>query len=184
MSKVYILLADGFEEIEGLTVVDLLRRAGINIDTVSIKDTTEITGARGIKVIADKLISEISDDGNMLVLPGGMPGTNYLKQSDEVKELIMSYYNSDKYIAAICAAPTVFGEMGLLNGRKATCYPGLEPSLAGAMWPGESQSVVRDGKIITSRGLGTAIDFALELIEVLINDTKADEIAKSVVYKR
>ena len=183
MSKVYILLADGFEEIEGLTVVDLLRRSGIDIEMVSIKDELNITGARGIKVIADKLITDITDKADMLVLPGGMPGTNYLKQSEAVKKMVMDYLNDDKYIAAICAAPTIFGEMGLLNGKKATCYPGLEPSLTGAMWPGESDPVVRDGKIITSRGLGTAIDFALEIIRVLINDIKAEEIAKSIVYK-
>ena len=119
-----------------------------------------------------------------MVLPGGMPGTNYLKESQAVRDMVQSYYDNGKYIAAICAAPTVFGDMGLLNGKKATCYPGLEPGLKGAMWPGEGESVVQDGKIITSRGLGTAIDFSLKLIEVLKDSKKADEIAQSVVYKR
>ena len=184
MSKVYVLLADGFEEIEGLTVVDLLRRAGIEVVLASIKDTTDIKGARGINVVADELLSDIKDSADMVVLPGGMPGTNYLKESQAVRDMVQSYYDNGKYIAAICAAPTVFGDMGLLNGKKATCYPGLEPGLSGAMWPGEGESVVQDGKIITSRGLGTAIDFSLKLIEVLKDFKKADEIAQSVVYKR
>ena len=184
MSKVYVLLADGFEEIEGLTVVDLLRRAGIEVVLASIKDTTDIKGARGINVVADELLSDIKDSADMVVLPGGMPGTNYLKESPAVRDMVQSYSDNGKYIAAICAAPTVFGDMGLLNGKKATCYPGLEPGLKGAMWPGEGESVVQDGKIITSRGLGTAIDFSLKLIEVLKDSKKADDIAQSVVYKR
>ena len=182
MSKAYILLADGFEEVEGLTAVDLMRRAGIEVVMASIKDDVNITGARGIKVIADTTIDEIDADADMLILPGGMPGTNYLKQSDKVKDMILRYNEAGKYLAAICAAPTVYGEMGLLRGKKATCYPGLEAGLLDAMWPGESETVVRDGQFITSRGVGTAIDFALELITVLIDDKKAEEIAKSVVY--
>lgn len=184
MSKVYILLANGFEEIEGLMAVDLMRRAGIDIKMVSITDSLDITGARGIGVKADITLKEAGDDADMVVLPGGMPGTNYLKESDEVRAMVQNYYDSDKFIAAICAAPTVFGAMGLLNGKKATCYPGLEASLTGAMWPGADYPVVQDGKIITSRGLGTAADFALKLIENLIDSKKADEIAQSVVYSR
>lgn len=182
MNKVYILLADGFEEIEGLTVVDLMRRAGIDITMVSIKDDLNITGARGIKVIADMLIKDMEYDGNMLVLPGGMPGTNYLKESSAVKDAILNYKEAGKYLAAICAAPTIFGEMGLLRDIKATCYPGLEAGLTGALWPGENEKVIHDGQFITSRGLGTAIDFALKLISVLKDNNKAAEIAKSVVY--
>ena len=182
MNKVYILLADGFEEIEGLTVVDLMRRAGIEISMVSIKDDLNITGARGIKVVADMLIKDMQYDGNMLVLPGGMPGTNDLKESEAVKEAILKYKEDGKYLAAICAAPTVFGGMGLLRDVKATCYPGLEAGLTGAMWPGEGVKVVHDGQFITSRGLGTAIDFALKLIAILTDNNKAEQIAKSVVY--
>lgn len=182
MKKAYIMLADGFEEIEGLTAVDLMRRAGIEVVMVSIKDDVNIKGARGINVVADTVISDKLTDGDMIILPGGMPGTNYLKESDMVKALVNCYNDSGKYIAAICAAPTVFGSMGLLNGKKATCYPGLEAGLEGAMWPGEGVKVVVDGNIITSRGVGTAIDFALKLIEVLIDDKKAEEIATSIVF--
>ena len=170
MKKAYIFLADGFEEVEGLTAVDLLRRAGIEVVMVSIKDDVNIKGARGINVVADTTISESLTDADMVILPGGMPGTNYLKASDEVKNLVNAYNDAGKYVAAICAAPTVFGEMGILQGKKATCYPGLEHGLLGAMLPGEDYSVVQDGNIITSRGVGTAIDFALKLIEEWEND--------------
>ena len=182
MSKVYIFLADGFEEIEGLTCVDLLRRAGIDITMVSITENVEITGARGIKVLADTTISADISDGDMLILPGGMPGTTNLKNCEAVKNAINAYNEAGKYLAAICAAPTVFGEMGLLRGKKATCYPGLEAGLIDAMLPGEDKKVIVDDKFITIRGLGTAIEFALKLIEILIDTKKADEIAKSIVY--
>lgn len=182
MSKVYILLADGFEEIEGLTVVDLMRRARIDINMVSIKDTLDITGARGIGIKADMLMSNISDDADMLVLPGGMPGTNNLKESVEVRDLILKYNEDGRYIAAICAAPTVFGYLGLLNGRRATCYPGMEAGLTEAIVMGDEKTVVQDGNIITSRGLGTAIDFALKLIEILTDKNTADQISRSIVY--
>ena len=130
------------------------------------------------------LLSDIADEADMVILPGGMPGTTNLKESSEVRNMVQKYYDAGKYIAAICAAPTVFGDIGLLNGKKATCYPGLEAGLNGAMWPGEGESVVVDGNIITSRGVGTAIDFALKLIEILIDEDKADSIGASVVYKR
>ena len=182
MAKTAIFFANGFEEIEALTVVDLLRRAGVEVVMVSIKDDVNIKGARGINVIADTTLSGNLSDADMVILPGGMPGTNYLKASEEVRAIVNEYNDEGKFVAAICAAPTVFGDMGILLGKKATCYPGLEPGLNGAMWPGADYSVVQDGNIITSRGVGTAIDFALKLIEVLIDKKKADEIAASIVY--
>ena len=182
MSKAYILIADGFEEIEGLMCVDFMRRAGIDIKMVSIKDTKNIIGARGIEIVTDMVISDIDDDADMLILPGGMPGTNYLKQSADVKNAVLDYDAKGKYLAAICAAPTVFGEMGLLNGKKATCYPGIESGLVGAEAITDGTKVVVDGRYITSRGLGTAIDFALKLIEILCDNNKSKEIASSVVY--
>ena len=182
MSKAYMLMANGFEEIEGLMCVDLMRRAGIDIKMVSITDEKNITGARGIEVVTDMLISEIDSEADMLILPGGMPGTNYLKASEAVKTAVLDYEAKGKYLAAICAAPTVFGEMGLLKGKKATCYPGLEAGLVGAEAITDGTKVIVDGKFITSRGLGTAIDFALKLIEILIDKNKSEEIASSVVY--
>lgn len=182
MKKAYIFLADGFEEVEGLTAVDLLRRAGVEVVMVSIKDDVNIKGARGINVVADTTISDDMTDADMVILPGGMPGTNYLKESEAVRKLVAHYNDEGKFVAAICAAPTVFGDMGILQGKKATCYPGLEAGLIGAMHPGEDYKVVQDGNIITSRGVGTAIDFALKLIEVLIDPKKSAEIAASIVY--
>ena len=135
MSKVYILVADGFEEIEGLTVVDLLRRARIDIKMVSITDTLKVVTSHNIEIRADVLLSDIINEtelADMLVLPGGMKGTNNLKASSEVDSIIRKYREAGKYLAAICAAPTVYGEKGLLEGKKATCYPGLEDGLVGA----------------------------------------------------
>ena len=182
MSKAYIFIADGFEEIEGLMCVDLMRRAGIEVKMFSIKDDKNVTGARGIHVVTDAVIDEIDDSADLLILPGGMPGTNYLNESDKVKKAILDYDSKDKYLAAICAAPMVFGGMGLLKGKKATCYPGMEEKLIGADILTDGSPVAVDGRYITSRGLGTAIDFALKLIEILCGKNKSEEIAASVVY--
>jgi 4-methyl-5(b-hydroxyethyl)-thiazole monophosphate biosynthesis len=180
--SIAVFLADGFEEIEGLTVVDLCRRAGITVHTVSITGSLTITGSHGIVLQADQLMEETDfTDLDMVVLPGGLRGTNALKAHDGVKQKVQEFLDDGKYIAAICAAPTVFGAMGILNGKKAICYPGMEGDLTGAEVT--TEPVVQDGKIITSRGLGTAIDFALKIIENLKNLEKADEIAKSVVYR-
>ena len=133
MSEVCVFLADGFEEIEGLTVVDLLRRAGIETRTVSIMGQEEIQGAHGIIVKADSLFENTDfSEVKMLVLPGGMPGTIHLKEHKGLEELILKHNEEKKYLAAICAAPTVFGGMGILKGKKAICYPGMEEGLTGA----------------------------------------------------
>ena len=169
MSKVNVYLADGFEEVEGLTVVDLLRRAGIETDMVSIMGRKEITGARKIPVLADKLFEE-QDDPDVIVLPGGMPAYLIRKADKE-----------GKLLAAICAAPTIYGEMGLLEGKNATCYPGMEDKLLGANW--QEQPVVVDGNFVTSRGVGTAIAFALTLVTILKDEETAKSLANSIVYK-
>ena len=145
MSKVNVYLADGFEEVEGLTVVDLLRRAGIETDMVSIMGRKEITGARKIPVLADKLFEE-QDDPDVIVLPGGMPGTLHLKAHEGLADLIRKADKEGKLLAAICAAPTIYGEMGLLEGKNATCYPGMEDKLLGANW--QEQPVVVDSDCI------------------------------------
>ena len=190
--KVCVFLADGFEEIEGLTVVDLLRRAGVEVTTVSITGSTMIHGAHGIDVQADKLFDEFDYEGqDMLVLPGGMPGTLNLGKHEGLEELLKQFYSEDKYIAAICAAPSVLGKYGMLegsvlgkygflNGKKATSYPGFDEALVGAEYT--EDAVVVSGNIITSRGLGTAIPFSLALIEQLIGGDKAKEIGKSIIY--
>lgn len=179
--KVCVFLADGFEEIEGLTVVDLLRRAEVEVATVSIQETLSVHGAHGIQVQADVMCDEYRyQDADMIVLPGGMPGTLHLRDHAVVKNVISQFDEAKKYIGAICAAPTVLGGAGLLKGRKAVCYPGMEDGLVGAEVLKEN--VVVDGHIITSRGLGTAIDFALQLIALLSGEEKAAEIETAIVY--
>ena len=180
MSKVNVYLADGFEEVEGLTVVDLLRRAGIETDMVSIMGRKEITGARKIPVLADKLFEE-QDDPDVIVLPGGMPGTLHLKAHEGLADLIRKADKEGKLLAAICAAPTIYGEMGLLEGKNATCYPGMEDKLLGANW--QEQPVVVDGNFVTSRLVGTAIAFALTLVTILKDEETAKSLANSIVYK-
>ena len=183
MSNVYIFLADGFEDIEGLTVVDLMRRAKINIKTVSIKNTKEVMTSRGISLLTDLTFEEADfTDADMLVLPGGMPGTRYLGEYKPLTDLLTAFYNEGKKVAAICAAPSVLGGLGFLNGRKAVCYPGFEEKLTGAVV--STDSVAVDKNVTTSRGLGTAIDFALSLIEQLEGREKADWIAESIIYNR
>lgn len=181
MKKVSVFLADGFEEIEGLTVVDLLRRAGVEVTTVSITGDDTIHGAHGINVQADKLFEEMNFEGqDMLVLPGGMPGTLNLGAFKGLEGVLNKFYNQKKYLAAICAAPSVFGKYGFLKGRKATAYPGFEEQLIGAECVTDEVAV--DEFVITSRGMGTAIPFSLTLIGLLISTEKADEIGKSIIY--
>lgn len=184
MSKVSIFLADGFEEIEGLTVVDLLRRADIDIEMVSITGCLTIHGAHGIDVSADVLFENADFSATELfVLPGGMPGTLNLKAHEALGELLTAAFKAGKYVAAICAAPIVLGHLGILKGKKATCYPAadLEAQLTGAEHL--PVPVVTDGNVITSRGMGTAIDFAAVLIAKLKNQETADALLESIVYR-
>ncbi len=176
---VYLFLADGFEEIEALTPVDVLRRAGAEVSTVSVTSDRTVHGAHGIDVAADVTVDDvIPEKAEMYVLPGGMPGTNNLFACDKLKELVAEGAEKGKYVAAICAAPSVIGRMGLLKGRKATCYPGFEKYLEGAEYTGAP--VETDGRFITSRGMGVALDFALALCAALKGGEVADGIKASV----
>lgn len=182
MSKVGIFLADGFEEIEGLTVVDLLRRAEIEIDMISITKKREVTGAHQIVVLADKLFEEVSfENYDMLVLPGGMPGTKNLGACEELITLLKQFSKEKKNISAICAAPSVLGDNEILKGKHAICYPGFEERLKGAVI--EEKNVVVDENIITSKGMGTAIDFGLAIIEKLVNQETALKLKAAICYK-
>jgi len=182
MAKVYIFLADGFEEIEGLTVVDLLRRAHIEINMVSITGRLQVTGSHKISVMADMLFEDARfDDADMLVLPGGMPGTINLMEHKGLDKLLRKFNSENKNIAAICAAPSILGSKGFLEGKYATCYPGFEDKLTGSNV--RKQDVVVDGNIITSRGMGTAIDFALAIIRKLTDENTAKDIADKIVYR-
>ncbi len=181
MKRVAVLLADGFEEIEGLTVVDILRRASIYVDTVSITEDYMVHGAHGINVQTEDLFHEVDfTEFDMIVLPGGMPGTTNLDMHAGVKRVARDFAENGKYVAAICAAPSILGGLGLLKGKRAACYPSVEDKLSGAVIM--KTPVVLDGNMITSRGMGTAIDFALKLTEVLTDKAKAEEIAASIIY--
>lgn len=183
MAKAYMFLADGFEEVEALTVVDLLRRADITIVMVSInKDEIMVNGAHGIDVMADELYkTDAYGDGDMLILPGG-PGFNRLMGHEGIRDLLFEYRNEDKKMAAICAAPSILGMNGLLKGKTATCFPGYEDKLLGAKIL--EDKVVIDGNIITSRGLGTAIDFSLAIISELIDKKTAEELSRNIIYQK
>ncbi|MCR4755348.1 MAG: DJ-1/PfpI family protein [Lachnospiraceae bacterium] len=181
MSQILIFLADGFEEIEGLTVVDLCRRAGIDITTVSITDKPEVVGAHGIALKTDTIIDKAGfAEADMIVLPGGMPGTKNLEACDKLMSRVDAFIADGKKVSAICAAPTILGHKGHLKDKKSCCYPGMEGELAGADVSYDKVSVA--GNIITSRGLGTAIPFALAIIEAITDKATADKIATSVVY--
>jgi 4-methyl-5(b-hydroxyethyl)-thiazole monophosphate biosynthesis len=182
MKHVGIFLANGFEEIEGLTVVDLLRRAEVDTTLISVTGKLDITGGHGISVKADVLFEEQDFSAmDMVVLPGGMPGTTNLKKHKGLIKLLEEQNSNHKYIAAICAAPGILGELGFLDNRKACSYPSVEEQLTGAIVL--HQPVVSDEHIITSRGLGTAIPFSLEIISTLCGQEKSNQIAQSIIFE-
>lgn len=178
-----VLLADGFEEIEALSFVDILRRAQIDVKTVSITANKTVRGSHDIKVIADLSYDEIDiKDVDGAVLPGGLPGTTNLADSDFAKKLFVSLNNDNKLIGAICAAPSALAKFGLLEGKNATSYPDFLDKLGGAITD-SVQRVVVDGNIVTSQGAGSAHEFALEFVSIIKNQEVADKIEKSMLYK-
>ena len=178
---VYLFLADGFEEIEALCVLDLLRRNKVETKTVGVTGKT-VNGSHNIPVICDVTENEISihDDFDMIILPGGLPGSDNLNESTVVDAFIKKANETDKFICAICAAPYVLGVRGILEGKNATCYPGFENRLKGANCV--NTGVVRDGKIITARAMGSATDFALEIIEALLGKEAREKTKSSIIY--
>ncbi len=181
MKKVSVLLADGFEEVEALTAVDLLRRAKVYVDTVSITDDYKVHGAHGINVQTEDLFDEVNFvEFDMIVLPGGMPGTINLMEHEGVRRVVRSFVEEGKPVGAICAAPTILADLDLVKGKRITCYPSCEPDIQGAVLT--HAPVMVDGNIITGQGVGSAIDFALKLIEKLLGAEKAKEIAEAIVY--
>ena len=168
-----MFFADGFEEVEALTAVDLLRRAGEDVRMVSVMGRKAVTGSHNISVECDMVFEEIGKTADMLVLPGGLPGTDHLREHRELAQLLTEQYQDGRYVAAICAAPSVFAGLGFLENRKATSYPGcVDASRCGSYV-----------EVITSRGVGTAIPFALALIEALESRAEAEKIAASIVYR-
>ena len=179
---VYVFLANGFEELEALAPIDILRRAGVKVEVVGV-DSENIVSAHKVKFTADTTVDKILLDDNvdMIVLPGGMPGVTYLGNHEGLTDLLVKFAEEGKEIAAICAAPSVLGKLGIVKGKKATIYPGMEEKLEGADVVVD-QEVVTDGNITTSRGAGTAIPFALRLIEILNGEEMAKSVSRGIVY--
>lgn len=176
MKKAFVFLATGFEEMEAIGTVDVLRRGGVDTRIVSISDDHIVTGAHGIDVIADSLLAETDfSAADALILPGGMPGSNNLNDCEPLKKQLIAQYKAGKIVAAICAAPLVLGGLGLLKGRRATCYPGFEPTLIGATVTGEATET--EGNVITGRGPGLVFNFGLALLAAIKNDAVAEEVA-------
>ena len=178
--KVAVHLAEGFEEIEAVSIIDVLRRANIETLVVSVTNNKAVTGSHGIQITADVLFEEVDYSAvDMIVLPGGLPGSNNLKNHSGLGKQILDFHKNGKPLGAICAAPLVFGNLGILKNQKATCYPGFENQLHGAEVTGAE--VETSGKIITGKGAGVAIQFALKIVESLKGKTLADELAKKMV---
>lgn len=173
--KIYLFLADGFEEIEAIAPVDIFRRAGIEVVTVSVNQKTIVTGAHNIAVVADKIFEEIDFSGEYtLFLPGGLPGTYHLDAHVGLHQLLEKQASEGKNIAAICAAPSILGKKGFLQGKEAICYPGFEDKLAGALL--SEKTVVKSGNIFTAKAAGLAIPFAL----AIVSELKGADIARKI----
>lgn len=182
MSRVAVFFAEGFEEIEALTVVDICRRGGLTADMVSVTGNMEVTSSHGVTVKADKTFEQADfNDYDMLVLPGGMPGTKNLEAHEGLMRQIDTFYEKGKYIAAICAAPSIFGHRGILKGRNACSYPSFESHLEGASVTAGPVEI--SDHVITSRGMGTAIEFGLTILSIFCGQEKAEELAKGIVYR-
>lgn len=182
MTKVLIPLAEGCEELEAVTLIDLLRRAGITVVTASLSDQHQLTASRQVGLVADTLLDDVAaDEFDMLLMPGGQPGTTHLDNDPRLHTLVQQLHLAGKYVAAICAAPLVLANSGILSGRRATCYPGaLDPK----KWPDidiKADAIVIDDTILTSRGPGTAMDFALIIIELLTDKTTRDAVEAGLV---
>jgi len=182
MASVLIPLAEGCEELEAVTLIDLLRRAGITVTTASLSETLQLRASRQVGLVADTLLDTVvNDEFDMLLLPGGQPGTSHLNADSRIHALIRRLNKADKFIAAICAAPLVLAESGVLNGKRVTCYPG---TLDAETWTEIhicDDAVVIDNNVLTSRGPGTAMDFALAIIELLTDKATRDQVETGLV---
>ena len=181
MKKAYVFLAEGFEEVEALTCVDILRRAGVNAVTVSVSGDNEVTGSHRIPVVADCMFADITDDADLLVLPGGMPGATNLRAHEGLCALLLKQEAEGRIVSAICASPAiVLGPLGLLKDREATCYPGMEGTLDCAKVVKDADVVISKN-VVTSRGPATAMDFAIVLAELLCGADTSEKIAKGLL---
>ena len=184
MAKVYVFLADGFEDVEALIPVDVLRRGGVDVTTVSVMNDSQIVEtAHNVQIVADAMIEDCDfSDADLLFLPGGMPGATNLYEHEGVRQAVLSQAKAGKKVAAICAAPAVvLAQLGVLDGKKATCYPGFEKLLTKAQYTADLVTV--DGNIITAEGPAAAFPFAYELLRQLVNKEVSDQIAEGMRFK-
>ena len=180
---IYFFLATGFEDIEALAPLDILRRAGLEVETVSVTGNEVVMSAHGVGVVADTLIEAIDfDDADMIVLPGGMPGASNLDACEELRQGIFSHYQAGKPLAAICAAPLVYGHLGILQGRRATCYPGFESELKGAQYT--AALVEQDGPFTTGRGPAAAMEFGYTLAERFVGKEAVQALRDGMIYSQ
>ncbi len=179
MSKAIIFIQEGFEEIEAFATIDILRRGGVDLTISSITDNSMVISSRGVTIKTDIVLSQISSDYDMLILPGG-PGTANFKSCKPLLNLIEKFYSENKYLSGICAAPTIFGMLGILKDKTATCFPSCEGDLKAKNL--SQDNVVTDGKITTSRGPATAIPFALKILELLEGKSVAEEVKIKILY--
>lgn len=180
---VYVLLAPGFEEIEAIAPIDLMRRAGLEVHTVAVSDDRLVTGSHGISVMTDLLASEVTTDGlQAVILPGGLPGTTNLEADATVQSLLDHASSNELVIGAICAAPSVLGHKGLLCGKRAVCYPGFESALQGAIVETEALCVI-DGTVVTAKGAGAAVEFGLALVKIMVSDAVSQKLREGIQCK-
>lgn len=182
MSRIAVFFAEGYEEIEALTVVDICRRAGVEVQMVSVSGEKTVSGSHGIGVQMDMCFDEVDFDSlDMIVLPGGMPGTRNLEAHEGLMAQVDAFDRAGRYLAAICAAPSILGHRGILQGRRAGCYPGWEEHLKGAQVSMDDATV--DGHVITGRGMGCAIPFSLAIVAQLLGQEQADKVENGIVYR-
>lgn len=179
--QIYIFLAEGFEEIEAITPIDIFRRAGLKVTSVSTTNEIYVTGAHGISIKADNLFSEIDFmQDSLLFLPGGMPGTTNLENHEGLKQLLKLHHSNNKPLAAICAAPSVLGGLDILKGEEAICYPGFESKLSGAKL--SEKAVVKSSNIFTGKGPGKSAEHALLIVSEFVGPETAENIRKAMFY--
>lgn len=182
MKSIAVQLAPGFEEIEAITIIDVLRRANLDVTTISMTDNLTVVGSHNIPIIADKLFDEVDySEMDMLILPGGIPGASHLDNHSGLRDQILDFNKHNKMLGAICAAPLVFGHLNLLNGKQAVCYPGLEKELKGAII--SKEPTVLSDNIITGRGVGATLQFSLKIVETLVSKEKANSLAEAMLVE-
>ncbi len=180
--KAYVLLAEGFEEIEAITPIDVLRRAGIDVITLSISREKSVIGAQNIEVVADDILeNHLNEVPDIIITPGGLPGSEHLKNSELVQMIIKRQHSENKYIASICASPIALERAGVIKDKTFTCYPGFETQINSGTYSGNSVEI--DGNIITAKGPGVAMDFSLKIVETLIGKEISEQLRTGMIVQ-